>query len=159
VGFGVGDLEVPVFLQLELRRDLELGLELQRLSVVEVDLCYVWIPHNVPVLLFGPPSERLRQQVVQHILPDLVLETGANNAERGLARSETRELGALLDTAEDVLCLALNLFERYSYLNFVLAAFNEGHCREDKVIIGRIRGFPYIVLHWFVPRRIGAQQA
>ena len=58
---GIGDGDAAVVAQIEIRRDLELGLETQRLAGVQVNIGDIRPPHHLQVVLFHGGVEEARE--------------------------------------------------------------------------------------------------
>ena len=123
-GIVVGHFDVLVFPQLDLRDHFELGLEAQRLALVEMDVLDIGRAHHVEVFGLELLLQVLGDQVFQHLLPDIAGELLANQRGGRLARPEARELGALLDVGDDAAGLAFHLVDRDGNFQRVPATFN-----------------------------------
>ena len=71
----IRNLDAPIVVHFELGSDFEFGLEPQRLPVMEVNVGDIRGPDHIPVLFVRFLAECLRQNVLEHILADRVLES------------------------------------------------------------------------------------
>ena len=115
----VGDLrifvrhfEVLVFLELDLRKNLELGLEPQRLAAVEVDVRDIGRAHDAQVLRFELFLEKFGDQIFEDLLADVALKLLANQSRRRFAGTKARKSGFLLKRADNAIGLAFHGFGR-----------------------------------------------
>ena len=74
-------------------------------------------------------AECFREDVFKHILADSVLEAAFDDAGGGFSGPEAGQISFLADVGNDVFRLVVDLVQRDNDLDFVLAAFNEGHVR------------------------------
>jgi hypothetical protein len=121
---GIGHFDAAVLAQLDFGDDFELGLEAQRLAVVEMDILYIGRADHVEVFGFELLLQELGDQIFQHLLPDIAGELLANDAGRGFAGPEAGEFGALLDVGRDASQLAFHIDDRDGDFERVLATFN-----------------------------------
>ena len=97
----VRDLDVLIVLPARFRERLRIGLEAQRLAVVEMDVGDIGRADHVQVFGFDLLLQMLGNQVLQHLLPDIAGELLADQRSRRLAGTEAGEFGALLDVGDD----------------------------------------------------------
>ena len=108
----IGNGEILVLFQLDLRQHFEFGLEPQRFSVLEVHLGDIGLAHHVQVFFLEFLLQILGNKVLEHLLADVALELFSDQARWSFTGTETRELSALLKRADHTLGLAGHSFQR-----------------------------------------------
>jgi hypothetical protein len=119
----IGHFDAAVVAQLDCGDHFELRLELQGLAIVEMDILYIGLTHDVEVFGLELLLEELGDQIFQHLLPDIAGKLLANDAGRGLTRPEAREFGAFLDVGRNASHLAFYIDDRDGDFERVLATF------------------------------------
>ena len=105
----VGNLDVAVFPQFDIRDHLELGREAQRLASWKWTSLMSGVPTTFRFSASNCLCEVLGDQAFQHALPDIAGKLLANRRGRRLTRPEAGELGAFLDVRHDAAGFAFHL--------------------------------------------------
>jgi hypothetical protein len=116
-------LDALVFAQLDFRHHFELGLELQRRAVVEMNVGDIGTPDHIEVFRFHLLLQKPRNQVLEDLLPDVAFELQPDLGRGGFTRAEPRQLGALLNVRDHTSGLGFHLLGRNGNLQCVLAPF------------------------------------
>ena len=90
---------------------------------MEVDVRDVGGADDLQVLLLQLLIEKLRDQILQHLLTDIALELLANQTSGRLTGAEAGEFRAMLERADDALGLGVHGFHGHRDFNGMLATF------------------------------------
>ena len=110
--------------RLEGRRDLEFGLEAQRLPGVKMDVGDPRPAHQLEIFLLHGGLQETRNQRVQDFLADIAGKTGLDDRKRRLAGPKTRQARFTLNCDGCALGFLVHLGYGDSDIECVLATFN-----------------------------------
>jgi len=116
--------DAAIFAQLDGGRYFKLGLEAQRLALLEVHVLYVRRAHHMQFFFFDLLLKIPGHQVFENVFADLRREPGPDQVRRRLPRPKPRQPDLLLNPRDDALGLAVDLLDRNRNLNFVFATFD-----------------------------------